>query len=454
MGEGYRGMKEVPWPDEVPLGSRSRKPFTMTKTTIAASALFLTACTPPLDPGGDDSSATETSSGGVSSSSEEGSQGEPSEPSSSESSGSGSTATSGTVMGTESGTSSGVSSSEETSGETSVCGDGDVEGGEECDPGPYQASSCNQDCTLSKCGDGKENPKSEDCDDGNTQNGDGCSSTCKIEEESGSTSSGEESGDSSSGDSEDLTSGDVPEPDPICGNGLLEMWEQCDDGNAIDTDICLSTCKWASCGDGFVWAEGGEDCDDQNQTALDGCEWDCKATPNGECGIVKPDDLWISFNWHQAPAANLPVVSFSSQWTLAQWTPTNYPAPFSLIKETTLGSIMGVSGMLARINDGYVQVVFSLGGLDSYGKALVCLDGVADSEEPVEFRITTMDCPNPPPIKDWLEPGPLVVFQGDLGGCLTAGSAFQVVTVTPSGGSEKLAMQRIRFIFRDPLPVN
>ena len=38
----------------------------------------------------------------------------------------------------------------------------------------------------------------------------------------------------------------------VCGNGLLEFSEQCDDGNTISGDHCSSTCKWESCGDGIV----------------------------------------------------------------------------------------------------------------------------------------------------------------------------------------------------------
>ncbi|MCX4242596.1 glycine-rich protein [Paraliomyxa miuraensis] len=46
-----------------------------------------------------------------------------------------------------------------------------------------------------------------------------------------------------------------------CGDGLLYVGrEECDDGNTDDTDECPSTCVEATCGDGFVWA-GTEQCD-------------------------------------------------------------------------------------------------------------------------------------------------------------------------------------------------
>lgn len=63
------------------------------------------------------------------------------------------------------------------------------------------------------CGDGAINQPSEECDDGNLVNGDGCSADCKLE---------------------------VP---PACGNGVVEIGEECDDGNLVNGDGCSSTCE-------------------------------------------------------------------------------------------------------------------------------------------------------------------------------------------------------------------
>ncbi|HCC22156.1 TPA: hypothetical protein DEP86_02000, partial [Candidatus Uhrbacteria bacterium] len=46
-----------------------------------------------------------------------------------------------------------------------------------------------------------------------------------------------------------------------CGNGVTETGEQCDDGNDEDNDACTSACVNNICGDGFVNAAGGEMCD-------------------------------------------------------------------------------------------------------------------------------------------------------------------------------------------------
>jgi len=59
-----------------------------------------------------------------------------------------------------------------------------------------------------------------------------------------------------------------------CGNGTLDVGEQCDDGNAIDTDACLSSCQNATCGDGFV-RTGVEQCDDGNAVNTDACRNTC-----------------------------------------------------------------------------------------------------------------------------------------------------------------------------------
>ncbi len=70
-------------------------------------------------------------------------------------------------------------------------------------------------CKTPVCGNSIiESP--ETCDDGNTENGDGCSSTCQIE----------------SGPSE-----------PVCGNSIIESPETCDDGNTENGDGCSSTCQ-------------------------------------------------------------------------------------------------------------------------------------------------------------------------------------------------------------------
>jgi cysteine-rich repeat protein len=115
-----------------------------------------------------------------------------------------------------------------------VCGDGRREASEQCDDGnKTNGDGCSSVCRWEYCGNGTidlnaSNIAKEVCDDGNNASGDGCSSVCTTE--------------------------------PICGNGVREGAEQCDDGNVIAGDTCGSDCRIeAFCGDGKV--DEGEQCD-------------------------------------------------------------------------------------------------------------------------------------------------------------------------------------------------
>ncbi len=112
---------------------------------------------------------------------------------------------------------------------------------------------------------------SEECDDGNRDDGDGCSSNCFIEY------------------------------DLLCGNGQLDEHEDCDDGNRNPNDGCDARCHgryWYHCdvpgepcvedvcGDG---RSGHGLCDDGNTDSGDGCSADCEVElgwtcpPEGAC---------------------------------------------------------------------------------------------------------------------------------------------------------------------------
>jgi len=69
-------------------------------------------------------------------------------------------------------------------------------------------------------------------------------------------------------------------PNPaVCGNGVTEIGEQCDDGNAASCDGCSDTCRVERCGDGIIAC--GEQCDDgpANGQPGDPCSATCTAAP-------------------------------------------------------------------------------------------------------------------------------------------------------------------------------
>ncbi|MBN1947478.1 MAG: DUF4215 domain-containing protein [Bradymonadales bacterium] len=94
----------------------------------------------------------------------------------------------------------------------------------------------------------------------------------------------------------------IDDPEAVCGNGILEGTEECDDNNVNNNDGCNSSCTieegWDCegepsdcfllpvCGNGDI--EEGETCDDNNTNPGDGCSptctvedgWTCQGEPS------------------------------------------------------------------------------------------------------------------------------------------------------------------------------
>lgn len=71
-----------------------------------------------------------------------------------------------------------------------------------------------------------------------------------------------------------------------CGDGLRGPTELCDDGN-LDDDTCRSDCIPARCGDAVV--QSNEDCDDGDLDENNGCTTKCAAPVCGD-GVVSTDE--------------------------------------------------------------------------------------------------------------------------------------------------------------------
>jgi cysteine-rich repeat protein len=108
-------------------------------------------------------------------------------------------------------------------------------------PESYQVRTSAR-CTAPRCGNGVVGA-GEQCDDGNTVNGDACDDNCTT---------------------------------PRCGNGIVGAGEQCDDGNTVNCDACDDNCTTPRCGNGIV--DPGEQCDDGNSVNGDPCNNSCVLT--------------------------------------------------------------------------------------------------------------------------------------------------------------------------------
>ena len=118
----------------------------------------------------------------------------------------------------------------------------------------------------------------DECDDGNTKSDDGCSSTCKVED-----------------GYVCLVPGTPCAKLGGCGDGILQQEEECDDKNTVDGDGCTSckidsgwicplpstACVAKECGDGIL--AGDEECDDKNKSNGDGCSKACKIEDGYKC---------------------------------------------------------------------------------------------------------------------------------------------------------------------------
>lgn len=185
------------------------------------------------------------------------------------------------------------------------CGDGTVNGIEECDNDtdpPTGGDGCSAQCTIetgfvcpgnvcsSPCGDGIK-ASDETCDDGNTNNNDGCNSACTMTD-AGFTC---------------MLVGSITRCAPVCGDGKRVLGEACDDGGTANNDGCSSTCTVefgysctggspttadacaSTCGDGKKAAGAdAEGCDDGGTGVGDGCNGSCDVETGWNCTGSQP----------------------------------------------------------------------------------------------------------------------------------------------------------------------
>lgn len=97
--------------------------------------------------------------------------------------------------------------------------------------------------------------------------------------------------------------------DYICGNGILEHGEQCDDHDTYNDDDCSSLCKitnedcsfiensygsYIHCTDNLDWSDAREAC--QNFGPFDLASIDSNGENNALDDLIDDDDVWIGLN--------------------------------------------------------------------------------------------------------------------------------------------------------------
>ncbi|MFC1609574.1 hypothetical protein ACFL6C_01320 [Myxococcota bacterium] len=199
-----------------------------------------------------------------------------------------------------------------------VCGDGSLcPEYEACDDGFTDAcGSCNADCTAagegSTCSDGDICAETETCDDGFADACGSCNANCTSTGDGATCGDGEvcpelEVCDDGADNGTISASQPFCRPDcqgtQLCGNGMLEGTETCDDGNNDDcVGACLADCSGTivitGCGDGVNCPP--EECDaGQNGDPCDGCLDDC-TVPNPPPGpttapaVIDEDTVWYA----------------------------------------------------------------------------------------------------------------------------------------------------------------
>ncbi len=171
------------------------------------------------------------------------------------------------------------------------CGNGAVDGAEGCDDGNHEdgdgcdARCAREDCdegeagcgpavvVVGPCGDSVLQP-GEECEDGNRAAGDGCDAGCRAEfsECTGETPGVQcIDGNINSGDGCSATC-----RSEFCGDGIVQptIGERCDDAAPGAAAVGCFGCRIPVCGNGIF--EGNERCEDGNRRDGDGCSSRCQ----------------------------------------------------------------------------------------------------------------------------------------------------------------------------------
>ena len=182
----------------------------------------------------------------------------------------------------------------------------------------------------------------------------------------------------------------------LCGNGLLEPTEACDDGNVISLDGCSSACQFEAgfdctagaptnctdisvCGDGVF--EGTESCDDSNESSGDGCAGDCRSVETGYvCTSTSPSVCFPSTP-RSTGSVNVTVPKFSTS-VLVSWTVPDEPGASPIVAYYVYGRVVG--------EEEFQLLLDTSNGGDGGGQTQAVIDGL-NATTAYEFEVRAVN---------------------------------------------------------------
>jgi len=266
-----------------------------------------------------------------------------------------------------------------------ACGDGVLDGGEGCDDGNNEggdgcAKGCSDEDGVATCGNDFLEA-SEVCDDGNTEGADGCGPDCQLEYVCG-----DQVCEDMVGETCETCLADCC---PRCGDTLVNDFEECDASVPAGAETCLDLCyaggtptcqanclldystcqgELPICGNGII--ECGEECDDE---ATDGatcadvgreggalsCIASCELDAS-DCGDILsylethfdegcPADWTLASPWQCGPPTAGPGTAYSAPNVLSTALAGSYPSNQSYFANTATSPPINLGLALAPV---------------------------------------------------------------------------------------------------------